>query len=207
MTHRRGAIWTERLLLGLILFSLAGTLNLLVAIHRQASSRPPGRRFRRPHRSRRSPRHRRRSIPYHSTGRPLENPALADKAQPQPPPLRQPKTLPRRRSLPSPPRRRRRPRPPRQPIGARRDRSRVSVSRRRVGSMETARDARSPADRRHHGRCRETRARCRCSWMPSATCSNASATPPRPRSPRQASGPASRCCPTRDPTARGDGRS
>ena len=35
MTHRKGAIWTERLLLGLILFSLAATLNLLLAIHRK----------------------------------------------------------------------------------------------------------------------------------------------------------------------------
>ena len=38
MGHRRGAIWTERLLLGLILFSLAGTLNLLVAIDRRAAA-------------------------------------------------------------------------------------------------------------------------------------------------------------------------
>ena len=36
MRHRSGAIWTERLLLGLILFSLAATLNLLLAIHRMA---------------------------------------------------------------------------------------------------------------------------------------------------------------------------
>ncbi len=36
MTHRRGAIWTERMLLGLIVVSLAGTLNLLIAIHRRA---------------------------------------------------------------------------------------------------------------------------------------------------------------------------
>jgi hypothetical protein len=36
MTHRKGAIWTERLLLGLILLSLAATLNLMLAIHRQA---------------------------------------------------------------------------------------------------------------------------------------------------------------------------
>src|SRR5262249_53152647 len=38
MTHRKGAIWTERLLLGLILISLAATLNLLLAIHRQVPS-------------------------------------------------------------------------------------------------------------------------------------------------------------------------
>ena len=38
MTHRRGAIWTERVLLGLIVVSLAGTLNLLIAIHRRAST-------------------------------------------------------------------------------------------------------------------------------------------------------------------------
>jgi hypothetical protein len=38
MTHRRGAIWTERVLLGLILVSLVGTLNLLVAIHRRAAA-------------------------------------------------------------------------------------------------------------------------------------------------------------------------
>ncbi len=31
MTHRKGAIWTERLLLGLILVSLGATLNLLLA--------------------------------------------------------------------------------------------------------------------------------------------------------------------------------
>ena len=36
MTHRKGAIWTERMLLGLILISLAATLNLLLAIHRRA---------------------------------------------------------------------------------------------------------------------------------------------------------------------------
>ena len=36
MTHRKGAIWTERLLLGLILVSLGATLNLLLAIHRTA---------------------------------------------------------------------------------------------------------------------------------------------------------------------------
>jgi outer membrane biosynthesis protein TonB len=36
MTHRKGAIWTERLLLTLILISLAATLNLLLAIHRQS---------------------------------------------------------------------------------------------------------------------------------------------------------------------------
>ena len=36
MTHLKGAIWTERLLLALILISLAATLNLLLAIHRQA---------------------------------------------------------------------------------------------------------------------------------------------------------------------------
>ena len=36
MTHRKGAIWTERLLLGLIVFSLGATLSLLLATHRQS---------------------------------------------------------------------------------------------------------------------------------------------------------------------------
>ena len=36
-TVRRGAIWTERALLGLIVCTLAGTANLLVAIHRRAA--------------------------------------------------------------------------------------------------------------------------------------------------------------------------
>ena len=35
MTHLKGAVWTERLLLVLILASLAGTLNLVLAIHRR----------------------------------------------------------------------------------------------------------------------------------------------------------------------------
>ena len=41
MAHRKGAIWTERLLLGLILASLGATLNLLVVIHRQSTARTP----------------------------------------------------------------------------------------------------------------------------------------------------------------------
>ena len=40
MTHRRGAIWTERLLLVMILSSLAGTLNLLLAIQRHVVQKP-----------------------------------------------------------------------------------------------------------------------------------------------------------------------
>ncbi len=85
MRHRSGAIWTERLLLGLILFSLAGTLNLLVAIHRRASA------------DRQSPPADAVSVaqvpapspavdPVAQNPSPLENPALADKAQPEPPP-------------------------------------------------------------------------------------------------------------------------
>src|SRR5271156_1700871 len=35
-THRKGAIWTERSLLALIVASLAVTFNLMLAIHRQA---------------------------------------------------------------------------------------------------------------------------------------------------------------------------
>ena len=35
-THRKGAIWTERSLLVLIVASLAVTFNLMLAIHRQA---------------------------------------------------------------------------------------------------------------------------------------------------------------------------
>jgi type IV secretory pathway VirB10-like protein len=38
MTHRKGAIWTERLLLALILGSLIGSLNLIVALNRRAGS-------------------------------------------------------------------------------------------------------------------------------------------------------------------------
>lgn len=37
MTHRKGAIWTERLVLALILASLGGTLNLVLAIHRRVN--------------------------------------------------------------------------------------------------------------------------------------------------------------------------
>ena len=40
MTHRRGAVWTERLLLMLIVASLAGTLNLVRTMHRRYSSSP-----------------------------------------------------------------------------------------------------------------------------------------------------------------------
>jgi hypothetical protein len=38
MTHRKGAVWTERLLVVMILVSLAGTLNLVLAVHRRAAS-------------------------------------------------------------------------------------------------------------------------------------------------------------------------
>lgn len=38
MTHRRGAVWTERLLLMLILASLAGSLNLVLTMHRRYGS-------------------------------------------------------------------------------------------------------------------------------------------------------------------------
>ena len=38
MTHRKGAIWTERVLLGLILVSVAATLNLLLLVYRLAPS-------------------------------------------------------------------------------------------------------------------------------------------------------------------------
>ena len=41
MAHRKGAIWTERLLLGLILASLGATLNLLVLVHRHSAATPP----------------------------------------------------------------------------------------------------------------------------------------------------------------------
>ena len=37
MTHRKGAVWTERLLLVMILGSLAGTLNLVLTLHRPAA--------------------------------------------------------------------------------------------------------------------------------------------------------------------------
>ncbi len=38
MTHLKGAVWTERLLLVLILASLGGTLNLVLAIHRRVNA-------------------------------------------------------------------------------------------------------------------------------------------------------------------------
>jgi hypothetical protein len=38
MTHRRGAVWTERVFLALILASLAGTLNLVMTMHRRVAS-------------------------------------------------------------------------------------------------------------------------------------------------------------------------
>jgi hypothetical protein len=41
MTRRRGAIWSERLLLGLILASLTATLNLVLMIHRRSEARRP----------------------------------------------------------------------------------------------------------------------------------------------------------------------
>ncbi len=37
MPHPNGAIWTERLLLGFILATLAGTLNLIIAVHRHSA--------------------------------------------------------------------------------------------------------------------------------------------------------------------------
>src|SRR6516164_514582 len=37
MPHPKGAIWTERLLLGFILATLGGTLNLIVAVNRHAA--------------------------------------------------------------------------------------------------------------------------------------------------------------------------
>jgi hypothetical protein len=38
MTHLKGAVWTERLLLVLILASLGGTLNLVLAVHRRVNA-------------------------------------------------------------------------------------------------------------------------------------------------------------------------
>jgi len=43
MTHRKGAIWTERVLLALILGSLIGSLNLIVALNRRSASQPASR--------------------------------------------------------------------------------------------------------------------------------------------------------------------
>ncbi len=84
-THRRGAIWTERMLLGLILVSLGGTLNLLVAIHRRAAAE---------HReaipaapeiaqaAERGP----ASEPASQSSNPVESPAIAQKTEPPAPP-------------------------------------------------------------------------------------------------------------------------
>jgi chromosome segregation ATPase len=38
MTHLKGAVWTERLLLVLILASMGGTLNLVLAVHRRVNA-------------------------------------------------------------------------------------------------------------------------------------------------------------------------
>jgi hypothetical protein len=40
MAHPGGAIWTERLLVGFILAALAGTLNLIIAVHRNSAVLP-----------------------------------------------------------------------------------------------------------------------------------------------------------------------
>ena len=37
MTHRKGAVWTERLLLVMILGSVAGTLNLVLTVQRRTA--------------------------------------------------------------------------------------------------------------------------------------------------------------------------
>ena len=154
MTHRRGAIWTERMLLGLILLSLAATLNLLVAIHRRAADDRQA--------AISNPISVAAPAPVADPGPPepgpAEAPALASKAEPTPAPA--PAEDPTQKAL--------------GPLVAatakevaaaeeadRRIRgagARLSVGRRRVGSMEAARDARSSADRRDRGPGRETRA-------------------------------------------------
>src|SRR3954468_20766721 len=40
MTHPKGAIWTERLLVVMVLASLAGALNLVLAVHRRSAISP-----------------------------------------------------------------------------------------------------------------------------------------------------------------------
>ena len=155
MTHRKGAIWTERLLLGLILVSLAATLNLLLAIQRQAPAEKHASTedivvpvVAEPHE---------RSAAPESEPAALEAPVVAEEPAPQPappPPVEDP-TKKAIASLASRNRKRDQSRRGRRSAGER-ARKGLSVGRRRVGSLETARDARSPADRRHHGRGRET---------------------------------------------------
>ena len=156
-THRRGAIWTERMLLGLIVVSLAGTLNLLIAVHRRALT------------------DRRMTISEASSVAKAAAPAPAITAQSE---IKAPIESPA-------------PAPKIEPPAPAEDATKKAIaslaaatakemdavqaadkrtgdagsslpdSRRRVGAVEKARDARAPADLRHHGRCREAGARRR----------------------------------------------
>ncbi len=143
MAHRRGAIWTERLLLGLILVSLVGTLNLLLAIHRRAAAE------------------RREAVPEKPAvaktadpgpapepSAPVESPAVTEQPAPPPAPPEEDPTQKAIAALATAKAKRARGRP-----GRRRARQcdgrRVPVGRRRIRSLEAAGDARSPADRRH----------------------------------------------------------
>ncbi len=201
MTHRRGAVWTERLLLGLILFSLAGTLNLLVAIHRRASAD-------------------RQAPPSGATGRLAEHGGRArgNAAGPDRGPRCRRES---RAGTTAHAARRPHPEGARFPCRSHGEGSRVGhgirsacrcASRRGTGRPSRSRvvgsgarcwfDSRSPGSRltRKNSSARPTRS------TPNATCSNASATPPRPRSRRRACGLALPCCHTRGPMARGGGR-
>ena len=126
MTHRKGAVWTERLVLALILASLGGTLNLVLAIHRRVHSTSIGVE---------DPEDSRRVTP------PADRSLLRSPSRPLPPPSSPTKTrtLPSRRSRRS---RRRTPRrrswrgsTPRSP-GKPRPRSEAD---RRAAAIETAR--------------------------------------------------------------------
>src|SRR5262245_48498971 len=75
MTHRKGAVWTERLVLALILASLAGTLNLVLPIHRPVVST---------------------AIPSKSPSQPPPPPPVASSEHqaPSPPPVKKPAPAP-----------------------------------------------------------------------------------------------------------------
>jgi hypothetical protein len=99
MTHRKGAIWTERLLLGLILISLAATLNLLLAIHRQlpADRTAPTEELPAPPLAE----SRERSPAPRSEPVAPETPAIAEKPVPPPPPPEPPVEDPTKKAIAS----------------------------------------------------------------------------------------------------------
>src|SRR5579883_32588 len=90
MTHRNGAVWTERWLLVMILGTLAGTFNLVLTVHRHAAKISP------------------RPLTQPSTPTPLLRPSVSQTAQipetaaTQPSPSKPPKSAPTPTSAPLP---------------------------------------------------------------------------------------------------------